>query len=626
MNNSPTHVILLLVAAFAPGELPVSGATKPLNPEQEKPMRLYMESYTYVEHAEVHPSGSDAVPTYSFAENGVYTWQTVWVDGQGGSASCNWSRDWDTTGTIGDTSGWSTMDETYQWPSSDWPNFVEGTTTGNSTYVYQEGETNSHSWSDPAAPLSVAQSGSEGDFLVVGFEHCTVSDSAEDTRTWDEGGSSRQAQDNVVYSRTAETVMKLFTGGKKQSGRRNLFMLSCTARRSTEIKLNPNLLDDLDYWELFLPPEWGSMADVPPSQISIDGMSLGNDGKRYCSYADGLTRDVTPRIKNADFYTFDLPQPSKHKLLIKANNEILSADSPNKEFCVGQKVTFTNEWDFTPLGISSNSYDWVMSTKYVNHSWQHYWVDEFGDTNHYGSVNYDRDVEVLKLASPWAWWVSGGIKNVGLNLTVLFDNGQSAKIKAKGKFGMHRPTATMMPFTTGEFYRQFFTTSYTLACKLKYGTDDQNAYGQMQYRVKILTDCDGDAGITQICDLDYSNPASQCTGNLDGNDEFYHGTQGIMQQANHYTYGNNVPFFDTPYNIWTSPNRLKGQFRDYVRFRPNGVASIFVTLGIVTWEMHAVAERVEFSGVWELTTDSHPAPVGPDTSDEFPVWTEVHED
>jgi len=137
------------------------------------------------------------------------------------------------------------MDETYQWPSSDWPNFVEGTTTGNSTYVYEEGETNSHSWSDPAAPLSVAQSGSEGDFLVVGFEHCTVSDSAEDTRTWDEGGSSRQAQDNVVYSRTAETVMKLFTGGKKQSGRRNLFMLSCTARRSTGITLKPNLLDDL---------------------------------------------------------------------------------------------------------------------------------------------------------------------------------------------------------------------------------------------------------------------------------------------------------------------------------------------------------------------------------------------
>jgi hypothetical protein len=72
-----------------------------------------------------------------------------------------------------------------------------------------------------------------------------------------------------------------------------------------------------------------------------------------------------------------------------------------------------------------------------------------------------------------------------------------------------------------------------------------------------------------------------------------------------------------------SANRLKGSFRDYVRFSPSGINNIPVTLGIVTWEMHAVAERIEFSGTWELATDSHPAPVGPDSSDAFPEWTEV---
>ena len=374
----------------------------------------------------------------------------------------------------------------------------------------------------------------------------------------------------------------------------------------------------LQGWTRWIAPQTIQLGDLGP---------VGGDGFLYKVLPDGETFDFTPRVKHKEFYHFGVGQ-QKHKLRLAANGYVLEPDKvvAGAAFCVGQKVTFTAQWDPALVGVSSNAYDWVMSTKYVNHSWQHCRYDEFGNAIYYGSVNYDTDPEVRKLAAPWAWWVTGGDKNVKLDLTVHFDNGQSGRVSEKGKFGMHRPTVTMMPFSPEESYRQFFTTSYGLACKLQYGADNESGSGQMRYRVKILTGCKGDAGITQICDLDYSNPAFQCVGRLDGNKEFYNDTQRIWVQANHLADGNVLMFFDGPWNKWTSPNRLKGHFRDYVRFRPTGSESIYVTLGIVTWDMHAVAERIEFSGVWELTTDVHPAPVGPDSDDTFPEWTEVIED
>jgi hypothetical protein len=85
-----------------------------------------------------------------------------------------------------------------------------------------------------------------------------------------------------------------------------------------------------------------------------------------------------------------------------------------------------------------------------------------------------------------------------------------------------------------------------------------------------------------------------------------------------------LQFADSLENTYWSPNRLKGTFKDYVRFRPSrGVEAenIYVTLGIIRWEIHAVAERDLAWFTWHLATDHHPAPTGPDNSDEFPQWT-----
>jgi hypothetical protein len=75
---------------------------------------------------------------------------------------------------------------------------------------------------------------------------------------------------------------------------------------------------------------------------------------------------------------------------------------------------------------------------------------------------------------------------------------------------------------------------------------------------------------------------------------------------------------DGPSSIWTTPNIVSLSARDFARFQPDG--GIPVTLGIVTWETVGVAEQ-DFWGNWTKTADSTTGPNGPDTSDEFPVWT-----
>lgn len=64
---------------------------------------------------------------------------------------------------------------------------------------------------------------------------------------------------------------------------------------------------------------------------------------------------------------------------------------------------------------------------------------------------------------------------------------------------------------------------------------------------------------------------------------------------------------------------LRVSARDFVRFQPDG--GIWVTLGIITWDTVGTAEQ-DFWGNWSITTDVSPDPSGPDSSDEFPRWTQ----
>ncbi|MCL4790257.1 MAG: hypothetical protein KJ070_26325, partial [Verrucomicrobia bacterium] len=246
----------------------------------------------------------------------------------------------------------------------------------------------------------------------------------------------RHEWENLDGSTTMATVeapltqMKLYTGGKAGIKRSSLIQINASAERYDRPPSGP--------W-LHTPA-----TPITPAKIQVLGKQLGNDGRLWLALPDNEDKYLNLQVPGVKHYGA-WATPAKHKLRILASNTPLDPDKSNVEFCVGQKVTFTHEWnvDFPyagePATVSSCGWDWVMSAKFVNRFWQRSYQDPLGGEVFYGSVNYDLDQNVLKTASPHAWWVSGGGKNVALNLTMHFDNGHSVRLRERGKFAIYRP-------------------------------------------------------------------------------------------------------------------------------------------------------------------------------------------
>ena len=196
-------------------------------------------------------------------------------------------------------------------------------------------------------------------------------------------------EETYRYLRNADVLYILQTGGKGVPHRQNLWCLSASATQLTPMAEDANTVT---FW---------SQPITNLQSIIIDGMNLGCDGKRWRTYADNDTRDVTVHVPGVDYFTFGVTT-QKYTPTIMANGNDLSVTNP--EFCVGQMITFNVGWDPGPPSVQTNSYDWVISSKYVNHQWQLYGpIDDQGTLVYYGSINYDVDPDVLKLPAPWAW-------------------------------------------------------------------------------------------------------------------------------------------------------------------------------------------------------------------------------
>ncbi len=126
----------------------------------------------------------------------------------------------------------------------------------------------------------------------------------------------------------------------------------------------------------------------------------------------------------------------------------------------------------------------------------------------------------------------------------------------------------------------------------------------------------GNANITQLVTADYSNPVYVFSTERCDGPEFYNGTSSRVVGSAIVGLG------DGPFNFSVDPNTVSISARDFVRFKPDGDGSIYVTLGIVTWDAIGTAE-IDSWGDWILTTDVSPDPSGPDSSDEFPKWTQT---
>jgi len=410
---------------------------------------------------------------------------------------------------------------------------------------------------------------------LIGWQHCNVKDPYTINITWDElNGWVLTETDPETYQRKADTKIHLRAGGKAGSGRQSIFLVTAWA---SEILDKRYISEGM--------PSGGSM---PPQNITINGHALGADGIRWLAVPDGGDVDVTPIVKNKDYYNFGVGA-QKYTPYISVNHNAVQLDPDTvvdgATFCVGQLLPF--ELDGLPVFVNAVG-KWTLPGKYVNEPWQLFTTDPVtGAESYFGSVNYRVNPDLLAITgqnlTTHCWYVNQPGGTVGVNANLHFSNGQYASVAAMGKISVFRPTAEITkvdrPF--------FFTLSYTnaLTCMLELGNSSGD--GAMSYWVTVHSQYYGNANITQLVTLGYSNPLYDFSDERCDGTGSYNVTPTII--FSNSTNSSPLHLDDGPYLIWEDPNTVSISARDFVQFCPQG--GIPVTLGIVNWNANATARQ-----------------------------------
>jgi hypothetical protein len=416
------------------------------------------------------------------------------------------------------------------------------------------------------------------------------------------------------YSRNSKTSMKLLTGGKSGVARNNLFGISASATEYGQ----PGCID----WGN-APDQWENVpaANIPSAEIRVLGKNLGNDGNLFIVLPDNATLDLGA-VAPGRHYSLGVGA-GKYKMFIQANGSILRSDRviPTAKFCAGQQIGFAPVWSpSAPPNVASASYLWDLSTKFVNHS-----------THPCGScsVNYDIDLNLLDVAAPAVWYMSGGNKNAYAHVFLHFSNGQSATVDASGQFDMFRPQILGREQVSQGAVKLNTNSLPTVKLgMLAAGTD------YIHWTTDVGLDTRFSANLFHVQLVDFE---SMCDIGLYCISK-YNGTSGQYWLDNSYPYDSPWPVnpdkggnYQTMQGIWFADGpdisgnfctfaQLTPSFKTYLCFQPTSAGSIPITLERVEWSEHGRADLT--SGIWTLTTSYI---TGPSFSndDAFPFWEQV---
>jgi hypothetical protein len=436
-------------------------------------------------------------------------------------------------------------------------------------------------------------------------EHCDINGTTH-ISAFSPDGSAYISQ-SVTHKRGAQAVLKLQTGGKATSRLRNLVGLTGSAAQGIPVSF-------MGSWGWLARAYWyqSSGTNFPSQYITIGSYGkLCNDGNVYVALPDNADVDVTPYVAGVDYYSFNV-NPQKYKLTIVARgngtNYDLSTNTP--EFCVGQLLTFQPSWSPSTPPYFNSVQHWTLPDKYVNRP-----------TNYSATcATYVKNTDLLTNRVNQCWYVNGSGGTASIGMSLQFANGQTASIAAKGDFTIYRPRIWLGPYDPGE-ENHYYTISYAneATCKLKLGENDDSGNGAMRFDVDINSKYSGSIGLTQLITANYSNPTCIFSDERCDGTEYYSGPNAVTAR-NDSSRSGLISMDDGPNSIWVTPNIVNLSSRDFVRFQP--VGGIPVTVGIVTWDTVGVAETILVpDDDWHITTDATTGPNGPDSSDEFPVWT-----
>ena len=418
-------------------------------------------------------------------------------------------------------------------------------------------------------------------------------------------------------SLSAKTAVKLYTGGKAQVGRQNLFQINAWAN---EIQRPP-----LDYGTGY--PWWDVQeVAITPAKLQVAGKTPGEDGNVWLALADNSEQFITvhaPGKRHYDAWATPVKYPLYINLATSTTNADLSTDVP--EVCVGQTVTLGADWQGgNPPYSNVDNIWWHLPDKYVNQQ------TIYSAT----CTNYVRNDNLLTNTAIQCWYVNGNgqPQDCSVRESLHFSNGQSVNIAAAGSFKVYRPSvsAAIDDDTTPSFFAGY--SGSVPGIQLGGDHDPRDGNHAMTYTVtydttSASTTYTGQGGMVQLLTANFSARPSKTFSDwrLDGNDVLY--SQAPIDPNADPTPKTTVQLTDSPQNyqpfvfstIWVT-----GSFQDFCMFKPDGDA-IWVTLGIATWSCDGEVRSSQigepgFPNALIITTNQVPGPSGPDTSDAFPQW------
>ncbi|HIG30625.1 MAG TPA: hypothetical protein EYQ50_23625 [Verrucomicrobiales bacterium] len=406
--------------------------------------------------------------------------------------------------------------------------------------------------------------------------------------------------DKDTWVRSADSTLKLHTNGVPGSTSQSIFRFNVTADYINNSTWNGYTSNP-------------ASSSVSKNLISIQGQSAdAATGQIYLKFSDNSTVTITPSVSNS-FYTFSAYNIVKHELRIKVNGTTLEQDQSNVTFPAGQKLYFVSNWS-PALSTTSEDTFWLPTGSYVNKI-----TDPFGDP----SPIYQHDSALNNAATTQGWYYSSSASQlISVSKDVTLSNGQVINgVVGKGYIGLYKPAAQLAvgPAPTPSFHTWY---SY-FNSKINLGLTGvhPNPNTSMNYTINVPSTYAGKFIITQLCQLDYNIlPGWSFTEwKLDGNTDEYSGPYTVQADPT-----NTGGFQDQPQMNAAAgtPLRVKGNFKDYIRYRPSaGISTdnIYVTLGIVTWSCHGETDSTD-----AIITNTITGPSNVSASSSFPTWTNEH--
>jgi hypothetical protein len=423
----------------------------------------------------------------------------------------------------------------------------------------------------------------------------------------------------------ARTRQRLFTGGKSSVGRQNLIHLNAWAEQYGQPILGP--------WQ-HTPYQL-----VDTRKIQMLGHSLGTPnpdgtGDLYLVLPDNASKELNLRIPGVKHYNAVVRSVTKHtasvQCVVQGSPCLLLPNEvrPEAHYCVGQKLVFQLVLD-PPLPdgvLITNENHWVLPPKYVNaYEWFRSSIpaltnsdgDYFitmchPDLQVWTSPGYGIDLPActryqqqdwpLFQPETGAWWISGGIKLVSCYPTLTLNTGQKASLTVRGQFNVYRPGGGAVVTFPGQ-----------VGLESPVYLEDR----LVDFDGHVQSDYPGEANWTQLVNRDCQQAFYIETGTWG---HFWLDTS-LFYNVDSTQVG---PGIDLPVPLADSPDVVIDihvsnidAFKTYLRFRPTGSDSIWVTLGREEWGWHGTA----YVG---LLTDDHGITAPQYTpTDEFPEWSSV---